>query len=157
MDLPSFIWLWRIAAWAMGLAILAYLLLAVSGVWLSVSRLQWPSGANRLSQANWVVRPSWLRWTHIGLGSSLVVLVLLLLAIGIVGTIGHYGSLGHSPHLAAGIDATLLTAASAWSAFCISPLRPWARPLHWLTGLLLLVGFVRVSLTGWDVVQKYLP
>lgn len=145
MDLPSFIWLWRIAAWAMGLAILAYLLLAVSGVWLAVSRPQSLS------------RPSWLRWTHIGLGSSLVVLVLLLLAIGIVGTIGHYGSLGHSPHLAAGIDATLLTAASAWSAFCISPLRPWARPLHWLTGLLLLVGFVRVSLTGWDVVQKYLP
>lgn len=147
VDLPSFIWLWRIAAWAMGLAIVSYLLLSVSGVWLATSR---PS-------LDWVARPSWLRWTHIGLGSSLVVLVLLLLAIGIVGTIGHYGSLGHSSHLAAGIDATLLTAASAWSATQISPQRPWARPLHWLTGLMLLIGFVRVSLTGWDVVQKYLP
>ncbi|NJL21593.1 MAG: DUF4079 domain-containing protein [Leptolyngbyaceae cyanobacterium SM1_3_5] len=147
MDLPSFIWLWRVAAWAMGLAIAAYLLLSVSGVWLATSH----------PRLNWVARPSWLRWTHIGLGSSLVVLVLLLLAIGIVGTIGHYGSLGHSSHLAAGIDATLLTAASAWSATQISPQRPWARPLHWLTGLMLLIGFVRVSLTGWDVVQKYLP
>lgn len=129
----------------MGFAILAYLLLAVSGIWLAGSRQQWAE------------RPSWLRWTHIGLGSSLVVLVVLLLAIGVVGTIGHYGSLGHSSHLAAGIDATLLTAASAWSATQISPLRPWARPLHWLSGLMLLIGFVRVSLTGWDVVQKYLP
>lgn len=134
----------------MGLAIVAYLLLAASGVWLAVSRPNWLS-------PNGLSRPNWLRWTHIGLGGSLVVMVLLLLAIGIVGTIGHYGSLGHSSHLAAGIDATLLTAASAWSATQISPLRPWARPLHWLTGLMLLIGFVRVSLTGWDVVQKYLP
>ena len=145
VDLPSFLWLWRVAAWAMGLAILAYVLLAASGTWLFQSRHA------RLA------RPNWLRWVHIGLGSSMVIMVILLLAIGVVGTLGHYGSLGHSSHLSAGLNATLLTLLSAWSASRISPDRPWARPLHLSVNLALLIGFISVSLTGWEVVQKYLP
>ncbi|NER84612.1 MAG: DUF4079 domain-containing protein, partial [Leptolyngbya sp. SIO1D8] len=42
MDLPSFIWLWRIAAWSMGLSLSAYFCLALSGTW-------WLSGRVRKS------------------------------------------------------------------------------------------------------------
>jgi hypothetical protein len=87
----------------------------------------------------------------------MVGLVLLLLAIGLVGTVGHYGNLGHSAHLPAGLIVVGLTLVSAWSATQISPQRPWARPLHVSINAILLLGFVFVTLTGWDVVQKYLP
>lgn len=87
----------------------------------------------------------------------MVLLVLLLLAIGIVGTLGHYGSLGHSWHLAAGFTVVNLALLSAWSAVQISPERPWARPFHISINAVLLVAFLLVSVSGWSVVQKYLP
>ncbi|NEQ88363.1 MAG: DUF4079 domain-containing protein, partial [Moorea sp. SIO2I5] len=31
MNLPSFLWLWKIAAWSMGLSLCAYVLLAITG------------------------------------------------------------------------------------------------------------------------------
>jgi len=129
----------------MGFALLAYFLLFISGTWLFRSRLQ--DGA----------RPPWLRPFHILMGGSMVTLVLLLLAIGLVGTIGHYGHLGHSVHLPVGLIVVCLTLVSAWSATQISPTRPWARLLHVGTNLLLLISYTLVTLTGWVVVQKYLP
>ena len=95
----------------------------------------------------------------------MVVLVLLLLGIGLIGTIGHYGSLGHSPHLIAGLSVVVLVLVSAGSAAQINPKRLWARSLkmpfwrslHIGTNIVLLGGFIFVTLTGWDVVQKYLP
>ncbi|KAM3099637.1 DUF4079 domain-containing protein [Phormidesmis sp. 146-12] len=141
MDLPSFIWLWKIAAWSMGFTIVAYLIQAVTGVALFATRQQ---------------RPDWLRPFHFVTGAIMAGLVLLLLAIGIVGTLGHYGSLGHSSHLAVGIAVVELVFVSAWSAVQISPDRPWAKPLHIGVNALLCVAFVLVSLTGWEVVQKYL-
>lgn len=86
----------------------------------------------------------------------MVGLVLLLLGIGLVGTIGHYGNLGHSPHLIAGVLVVALVVLSAWSSTQINPKRPWARSLHITTNIVLFFGFAFVSLTGWDVVQKYL-
>lgn len=145
MDLPSFLWLWRIAAWSMGLSLLAYSILAGLGVWLRRNRLR-----DRPS-------PSWVRLAHITMGAILVGLVLLLLAIGVVGTIGHYGGLGHSVHLPAGLIVVTLTLASAWSATRIGAGKPGARSLHVGLNLALLLSFLAVSLTGWDVVQKYLP
>lgn len=129
----------------MGLSLTAYGLLTLSGSWLWYSRQQHRP------------RPPWLRSLHYGLGGILVLLVLLLLAIGLVGTLGEYGSLGHSTHLPAGLFVVGLVLLSAWSATRIHPTRPWARPLHLSTNAILLVGFVWVTLTGWDVVQKYLP
>jgi Protein of unknown function (DUF4079) len=145
LDLPSFLWLWRIAAWSMGLSTTAYLILALSGGWLMYSR--------RAAQQ----RPKWLRPLHYIIGGSLVGMVLLLLSVGIVGTLGYYGNLGHSFHLPAGLGVVCLTLLSAWSASQISPKRPWARTLHVSTNIFLFLGFVTVSLTGWGVVQKYLP
>ena len=145
MDLPSFIWLWRIAAWSMGLTIAAYTVLMVTGGVLSGLR----QGKKR--------RPKWLRPLHLGLGSTLVVLVLILLSIGIVGTLGEYGRLGHSWHLVGGLGTVGLVLGSAWSANRISPARPWARPLHVGLNGLLFVALLAVSISGWFVVQKYLP
>lgn len=145
LDLPSFLWLWRIAAWSMGLSTTAYLILAISGGWLLYSRR---SGQQR---------PKWLRPFHYIMGGSLVGMVLLLLSVGLIGTLGYYGNLGHSPHLPAGLTVVSLTLLSAWSASQISPKRPWARKLHVSTNIGLFFGFVMVSLTGWSVVQKYLP
>lgn len=87
----------------------------------------------------------------------MVSLVLLLLTIGLMGTIGYYGNLGHSLHLPAGLTVVSLTLLSAWSATQISPKRLWARSLHVGTNIALFLGFALVGLTGWDVVQKYLP
>jgi len=143
LDLPSFIWLWKIAAWSMGLAIVAYLVQAATGVSMVAARSQ---GGQRL----------WVRPLHFWSGAAMSLLVLLLLAIGIAGTLGHYGSLGHSTHLPIGIGVVELVLISAWSAVQISPDRPWARPLHIGVNALLCVAFVFVSLTGWEVVQKYL-
>ncbi|WP_066377911.1 MULTISPECIES: DUF4079 domain-containing protein [unclassified Anabaena] len=166
MHLPSFLWLWKIAAWSMGLSILAYLLLAVTGVWMWLVR-------NDHNVSNfWQVNRTGVRWAaprlpcgtlrewrslHYIIGISMVSLVLLLLAIGIVGTLGHFGSLGHSPHLAAGLTVVVLVLVSAVSATQISPSRPWARRLHVSVNIILCLGFAWVSLTGWSVVQKYLP
>lgn len=145
MDLPSFIWLWKIAAWSMGLSGLAYLCLGISGLWLYRLRNQQKP------------RPQWLRPTHYGLGMVLVILVLLLLTIGIVGTIGHYGNLGHSSHLVAGLSVVLLVIVSAASATQIGPKNPQARSLHVSINIVILGALIYVSWTGWDVVQKYLP
>lgn len=141
INLPSFLWLWRIAAWSMGLSLFAYAVLAATGIWLRSRRS----------------RPPWLRSLHLAVGSSLVGLVLLLLAIGLVGTIGQYGSLGHSVHLLAGLGVVALVLLSAWSAVQISPQNPWARSLHVGTNIVLFVGLMIVTVTGWSVVQKYLP
>ncbi|MDP5015764.1 MAG: DUF4079 domain-containing protein, partial [Dolichospermum sp.] len=46
---------------------------------------------------------------------------------------------------------------SAFSATQISTSKLWARPLHLGCNLCLLLGFAWVSLSGWTVVQKYLP
>lgn len=145
MDLPSFIWLWRIAAWSMGLTLSAYFLLMVSG-----GSLSWMRQTKR-------PRPQWLRPLHIGIGTTLVGLVLLLLTVGIVGTLGEFGRLGHSAHLPAGISVVALVLASAWSASRISPERRWARSLHVGINGLLFVALLSVSWSGWTVVQKYLP
>jgi hypothetical protein len=148
LDLPSFLWLWKIAAWSMGLSLLAYLLLTVTGWWMFQAR-------TNLHPLN--PQLAWLRLLHSSIGGSMVLLVLLLLAIGIVGTLGHFGSLGHSQHLAAGLIVVVLVLISAGSATLISPKRPWARSLHIGTNAVLFLGFLWVSLTGWVVVQKYLP
>jgi hypothetical protein len=128
----------------MGGAILAYGLLGILGGSMAYYRLKR------------IPRPNWLRDTHYWVGIILILLVLLLLAIGIVGTIGHYGSLGHSSHLRAGLSVVVLVLLSGWSAHQIENLK-WARILHLSLNLLLLIGLVWVSLTGWEVVQKYLP
>ncbi|MGD1855907.1 MAG: DUF4079 domain-containing protein [Leptolyngbyaceae cyanobacterium] len=144
MDLPSFIWLWRIAAWSMGLSLAVYtgLLMTGGAVWYGRShkRLQLP----------------WLRILHIVLGGILVVLVLLLLSIGIVGTLGEHGSLGHSWHLWAGLTVVGLVLASVAAATQIST-RPWARSLHVTINGVLFLAFAAVSYSGWTVVQQYLP
>ncbi|MGP1383201.1 MAG: DUF4079 domain-containing protein [Thainema sp.] len=145
MDLPSFLWLWKIAAWSMGLSITAYCILAASGGWILYAR------KNKQS------RPNWLRPFHYTIGGILVALVLLLLSVGIIGTLGYYGNLGHSVHLPAGLTVVALVLASAWSATRISPKRPWARQLHLGINGVLLLGFIAVLLSGWSVVQKYLP
>ncbi|MBW4630670.1 MAG: DUF4079 domain-containing protein [Iphinoe sp. HA4291-MV1] len=145
MHLPSFLWLWRIAAWSMGLSLLAYLLLAITGIWIFRTR--------RIQQE----RPSWLLSLHYLIGSCIVSLVLLLLLIGIIGTLGHFGSLGHSPHLIAGLTAVVLVLLSAGSALLINARRPWARRIHIGANIALFFDFIWVSLTGWIVVQKYLP
>ena len=148
MDLPSFIWLWRIAAWSMGLSLTAFGLLALSGGAVFFSRRR---GVDLLA-----ARP-WIRPLHYSLGGILVCLVLLLLSIGIIGTLGEYGSLGHSVHLLAGLSVVALTLGSAWCATQISPQRPWARQAHLTINGILLFGFILVTATGWSVVQKYLP
>jgi hypothetical protein len=145
LNLPSFLWLWKIAAWSMGFVLVAYGLLAISGVWMFYCR------------AAKVSRPSWLRQFHYLTGIAIVSLVLLLLGIGLVGTLGHYGSLGHSPHLIAGLVVVGLVGLSAWSATQIGSKHSWARSLHIATNITLLGSLIFVSLTGWQVVQKYLP
>jgi len=129
----------------MGLSLLVYLLLAVSGL-----RMR---GQRQTSHPY----DAWLRPLHIVSGLTLVTLVLGLLAIGIVGTLGHYGSLGHSAHLPTGLIVVGLTLLSAWSGRRIALGQPWARSLHIGINATLLVGFLVVLSTGWTVVQKYLP
>lgn len=124
----------------MGFTIVTYLIQAITGIAMFSARQRFGG----------------LRSAHFVTGIALVLLVLLLLAIGIVGTIGHYGSLGHSTHLPAGVAVVELVFVSAWSAVQISPDRPWARPLHIAINALLCVALAFVSLTGWEVVQKYL-
>ncbi|NET49113.1 MAG: DUF4079 domain-containing protein [Merismopedia sp. SIO2A8] len=145
MHLPSFLWLWRIAAWSMGLTITGYVLLAITGGSMLYRR--------RMKQS----RPLWLRPLHYGLGGIFVGLLLILLSIGIVGTLGHFGNLGHSIHLPIGITVVLLGLGSAWSASRIGPQAPWARRLHVGINSLLFFALLAVGLSGLAVVQKYLP
>lgn len=145
MDLPSFLWLWRIAAWSMGLSLAAYGVLALSG-----GRLRWL----RVRQQD---QPSVLRWGHLALGMTFVLLILNLLGVGLIGTLGHYGNLGHSHHLFAGLSVVALTLCSAWSALQIRLNKPWARALHISLNGLMLLALTWVGLSGWGVVQKYLP
>jgi Protein of unknown function (DUF4079) len=152
MNLPSFIWLWKIAAWSMGLSLLAYLLLAVTGFWLLRSRTS--NSTPFIPPFGW--ENSQVRSLHYLMGGSMVSLVLLLLFIGIIGTLGHFGSLGHSSHLVAGLIVVALVVVSAISATQI-PARRWARPLHIGTNIILFIAFAWVSFSGWIVVQKYLP
>lgn len=129
----------------MGLSLLAYLLLGITGIAVFSGRQ-----SHRL-------RPRWLPRLHAIIGWVMVSLVLLLLAIGIVGTLGHFGSLGHSGHLIAGLSVVVLVLLSAGSTLLISPERTWVRAVHVGTNIALLIGFLWVSFTGWQVVQKYLP
>ncbi len=129
----------------MGLTILAYLLQFLSG------SVVWYTRSSRIP------RPYWLRRFHYTSGVVMVLLVLLLLAIGLIGTLGHYGSLGQSSHLVAGLLVVFLTLLSAWSANQINSRNMWARNLHIMVNCLLCAGLIFVSLTGWSVVQKYLP
>lgn len=145
MNLPSFIWLWRIAAWSMGLAMTAYLLLGITGGLVLYRR-----------QARKPF-PKWLRPIHYSLGTIFVLLLLTLLSIGIIGTLGHFGSLGHSIHLPLGLSVVALGIASAWSATRISPQRPWARKVHLGINIVMCLNLLGVGLSGWSVVQKYLP
>ncbi|MEA5510654.1 DUF4079 domain-containing protein [Crocosphaera sp. UHCC 0190] len=145
MNLPSFLWLWKIAAWSMGLSLFAYLLLGISGGWMFYRRKTQSSP------------PLWLRPVHYVIGAIMVMLVLLLLVIGLVGTLGHYGSLGHSYHLIAGLVTVILVLISATAASQISPERPRMRMVHIGTNIILFLSFALVSLSGWSVVQKYLP
>lgn len=144
MDLPSFLWLWKIAAWSMGVALSAYGCLALTGLGIAHAR-----------QAQSPYR-AWRR-IHIVLGLTLVTLVLGLLVIGIVGTLGHYGSLGHSFHGLAGGTVVGITLLSAGTALQIRAGQPWARSVHLALNGLLGVAFLGVLWTGWTVVQKYLP
>ena len=144
MDLPSFLWLWKIAAWSMGLSVFAYSLLAFSGISMFYKR------------THKTPRPKWLRPFHYISGIILVGLVLLLLTIGIVGTIGHYGNLGHSIHLLAGLIVVGLVLLSAVSSTTINQWKQ-GRTLHIATNISLLLALMFVSLTGLSVVQKYLP
>jgi len=145
MNLPTFLWLWRIAAWSMGFSILAYLLLGATGIWMFSQRQQQQP------------QPNWLQPFHYITGTVLVLLVLLLLAIGVVGTLGHFGTLGHSSHLPAGLAVVALVLFSAGSAILIRFHQEWARSVHIATNIVLCIALVWVSVTGWDVVQKYLP
>ncbi|AFY61983.1 DUF4079 domain-containing protein [Synechococcus sp. PCC 6312] len=145
INLPSFLWLWRIAAWSMGGVLCCYFLLTFSGLGLSYTRLKK------------IKRPNGLRFTHLIFGTGLVGLIFLLLIIGLMGTYGYYGSLGHSWHLVAGLIVVALGVGSAISALQIHPQRAWARPLHLTLNGLLLIALGVVAWTGWAVVQKYLP
>jgi hypothetical protein len=129
----------------MGLTLTGYGLLAVTGGVLAYTR------------SKPIARSAWLRPLHIALGSVLVLLVLGLLTIGIVGTLGEYGTLGHSLHLLFGLLVVALVLTSAWSASRIDAERPWARRLHLTLNGVLGLGLTAVGLTGWQVVQKYLP
>lgn len=142
----------------MGLSLMVYGLLALSGGALFYTRRG--DGVSEATPDRAIAcqgnRPAWLRPTHYVFGGILVTLVLLLLGIGVVGTLGEFGRLGHSVHLPAGLVVVSLTLASAWSATRISPARPWARKVHLTLNGILLIAFVLVTATGWQVVQKYL-
>lgn len=130
----------------MGLTVTLFFALAAIGLMIRKQRL-----------ATGVKPQKWLRLLHRALGLILVLLILNLLAIGVVGTLGHYGSLGHSWHLPVGLGVVALSLGSAWSATRIHPQRPWARSLHLKINSFLFIALALVSLSGWSVVQKYMP
>lgn len=150
MDLPSFLWLWRIAAWSMGLTIFLYGLLLLLGLGIMRIRLKEMTPPFGLTRHQ-------IRLIHQSLGMLMVGSVLLLLAIGIVGTLGHYGHLGHSWHWIAGIIVVGLTLLSAHSGSQAGRGSLWFREIHVVVNGLLFGALAWVSITGWWVVQKYLP
>jgi len=154
MYLPSFLWLWKIAAWSMGCLLLAYLLLAITGVWMFQARTKGSYAGITIWGWDETIP---LQLIHYIFGITMTSLVILLLGIGIIGTLGHFGTLGHSSHLVAGFLVVLLVLASGFSAMQIKAGKPWARHLHIGLNLVMLIGFIWVSLSGWFVVQKYLP
>ncbi|MEM6451198.1 MAG: DUF4079 domain-containing protein [Cyanobacteria bacterium P01_D01_bin.105] len=174
MDLPSFIWLWRIAAWSMGFSIAVFSLLALSGAAIFYAHRNSSYlladtvlddeavdseviSASKTLADRVLLAQVWIRPLHYGLGGLLVCLVLLLLGIGVVGTLGEHGRLGHSLHLPAGLSVVALTLSTAWCATRINPARPWARQAHLILNGILLFAFILVTVTGWSVVQQYLP
>jgi len=158
LDLPSFLWLWRAAAWAMGFTIAAYFLLALSGLWLGWrERIASPSTDRADRDVTRDDAARGMRVLHLGLGAAIVFLVLFLLAIGIVGTLGHFGELGQSAHLPVGLSVVGLTIAAAVAGLRIRPDRRYARAIHRTIVLSLSIALGIVSYTGWEVVQKYLP
>ncbi len=129
----------------MGLTVTGYFLLALTGSGLAFTRITKQE------------RSAWLRPLHWLLGSVVVLLVLMLLTIGVVGTLGEYGNLGHSIHLPLGLLVVIAVLTSAWSATRISPNRPWARKMHVTLNGFLGLALIGAGLSGWQVVQKYLP
>ncbi len=146
-------WLWRAAAWSMGGAMVAYACLAGSGFFL----FRWVRGTTTLSEPQRKEAIALLSILHRVFGIVMVVLILFLLAIGIVGTLGHFGSLGHSVHLPIGIVTVQLTLASAWSAMQILQGKPWARRVHLILNGGIAIALLLALISGWSVVQKYLP
>lgn len=157
MDLPSFIWLWRIAAWSMGFTIAAYLIQILSGSWIFYRRRQNTATATKVSGLVDSESLTWVPSLHLLVGIVMVGLVLLLLAIGIVGTLGEYGHLGQSAHLVGGVGTVSLVVFSAWSATQIRAGQAWARPVHIGLNAILCMALIFVTWSGWSVVQKYLP
>ncbi len=160
MDLPSFLWLWRWAAWSMGGVVVLYGLLMATGSHLFRLRRRSSSQVSMHEVSGIEISGREISgqscWVHILLGILLLGLVLELLAIGIVGTLGQFGSLGQSVHLWAGLGVTGLSLLTAWHGW--QGIRwPSSRGIHvMLNGVLGLV-LLWVSWTGWQVVQKYLP
>ncbi len=154
MHLPSFLWLWKIAAWSMGCSLLAYLLLAITGIGMFQARTKGSYAGITIWGWGETIP---LQLIHYIFGITMTSLVILLLGIGIIGTLGHFGTLGHSSHLVAGFLVVLLVLASGFSAMQIKAGKLWARHLHIGLNLVMLIGFIWVSLSGWFVVQKYLP
>ena len=157
MNLPSFLWLWKIAAWSMGLSLVAYAILAFTGIWMLRTKTR---DGNHVTFIDWMWRigsPRNLGNFHYFMGWCLVSLVLLLLLIGIIGTLGHFGSLGQSSHLFAGLTVVILVLISAGTALLIRTGYDWARKIHVATNIVIFFAFAWVSFTGWTVVQKYLP
>jgi Protein of unknown function (DUF4079) len=142
----------------MGFTIVAYILLALSGIWLGWrARVVSSDPSQELGEVTDPEVGQGLRVVHLATGAIIVFLVLFLLAIGLVGTLGHFGSLVQSPHFAAGLTVVGLTIAAAITGLRISPERPYSRALHRTIDVALCIALVIVTYTGWDVVQKYLP
>lgn len=145
----------------MGFTIAAYILLALSGLWLGwrarVVEQATNLGSTDLGDTAEPEVGHGLRVVHLILGAAIIFLVLFLLAIGLVGTLGHFGSLVQSPHFAVGLTVVGLTIAAAVTGLRISPDRRYSRAIHRTIDVALCVALVIVTYTGWDVVQKYLP
>jgi hypothetical protein len=127
----------------MGVTLALYGFLLLLGLWIRHRRLETD------------LPVAWLRTAHISLGVGLVATIGLLLSIGIVGTLGHFGSLGHSWHLPAGLLVVGLSLLSAWTGLRIQTSRH--RIIHITMNILLGIALIGVLLSGWSVVQKYLP
>ena len=146
-------WLWRAAAWSMGGAMVAYVILAGSGFFV----FRWIRQPANLPENQRRGAIATLATVHLGFGILMVLLILFLLAIGIVGTLGHFGNLGHSVHLPVGIVTVHLTLMSAWSAIQILQGKPWARQVHLICNGGIAIALLLALISGWSVVQKYLP
>lgn len=131
----------------MGLTLFLFLCLALSGGFGRWQRL----GGKGCQQ----IAGRW-RSLHIGLGGLLVTTVLLLLAIGLVGSWGEHHSWGHSSHLWAGCSVVVLVIFSAIAGLRSRGGDRW-RVWHLGANGCLLLALLWVLLSGWQVVQPYLP